>query len=523
MRRRFAGLLLGAAASLVSATAYAGPVELLDGVSINPVDPTHMVVPFRFGGGGMFVSRDSGKTLSWLCSAGIAPNAVNRNGRAFVGGDGAIYLGLFDGLVKGSADGCGFAPVPELDKKYIADLAADPIDPTRMYVITTNAMAENFVWVNDGTGTFAPMGTGVMQFLDSIDVVKVGEARRFYLTGVLTDVMTNEVTYSVRVSDDEAMTWTDEPYDIAQFGPEDKFAEFGIVAIHPQNPDHIVGRVWRKQAVDTLVYSTEQGKAGTWKLLAEPTEVDSVTFTSDGVLYFGDSDQKTKGVFVVEKTGDEPKLLSDAWKPNCLGWDEANKRLLGCGNFYLFGEVDTTSGELKPMLDLRCTEHMVECAGQEPMAMVCEPQALADFCHLSHWVIAPVCEQYDRGDEFDMYAAAQTFMCVDGQGVPKAESEAGAAGGGGSTATGTTTMAMSAAGAASCAPATSCAQQTTAGAQAQSNAGAGGAGATPPESSGGCSAVSGTRSERFGAWLFGLGIVALAVRGRRRSGPSTSA
>jgi hypothetical protein len=421
---------------------------------------------------------------------------------------------LFDGLIKGTADGCGFAPVPELDKKYIADLTGDPIDPKRMYIITTNANAENFVWVNDGSGTFTQLGTGAMQFLDSIDVVKVGDARRFYLTGVVTNVMTNEVKYSVRVSDDEAKTWSDEPYDMALFGPEDKFAEFAIVAIDPTNPDVVVGRVWRKQAVDTLVYSTERGKAGSWKLLAEPTEVDSVTYTPEGVLYFGDSDQNNNAVFVVEKTGDAPKQLSDTWRPTCLGWDEANKRLLGCGNFYLFGEVDTKSGELKPLLDLRCTEHMVECSGQESMQTVCEPQALADFCHLSHWVLAPVCSVYDRGPEYAMYAASQTFMCVDGFGVPKPEPTAGAAGGGGTGTTGT-----GAAGAASCAPQTECgAPNATAGAQAQSTAGSGGS--MPPQaqkSSGGCSAAAGApREEGWSAVLLGFGAFALVARGRRR-------
>jgi hypothetical protein len=495
---------MGAAVSVLgtSTIALAGPVEILEGVSINPVDPTHMIVPFRFGGGGMFVSKDSGKTLNWLCSAGIATNAVNRNGRAFLSGEGSIYLGLFDGLIKGNADGCGFAPVPELDKKYIADLTADPIDPKRMYVITTNAMVENFVWVNDGSGTFEPIGTGVTQFLDSIDVVKVGEARRYYVTGVVTNVMTNEVKYSVRVSDDDATTWTDDVYDMAAFGPEDKFAEFGIVAIHPQNPDHVVGRVWRKQAVDTLVYSTEKGKAGSWKLLAEPTEADSVAYTPQGVLYFGDSDQKTKGVWVVEKTGDAPKLLNDTWKPTCLGWDESNKRLLGCGNFYLFGEVDTTSGELTSLLDLRCAEHMVECPDQESMVKVCEPQAQADFCHLSHWVIAPVCDQYDRGPELATYADAQTFMCVDGHGVPKAEPGAGAAGGGG-------TGAVTRTAGAPAAPTV-----TTAGAEAQSSAGTGGS-TTPEKSSSGCSAVSGSSDERFGALLFALGLITFATRRRR--------
>jgi len=516
MWRRFAGLLIGAAASLVSTTALAGPVELLNGVSVDPADPSHMIVPYSFGGNGMFVSKDGGKTLSWLCSAGIAPNAVNRNGRAFIGGDSAIYLGLFDGLVKGSPDGCGFTPVPELDKKYIADLANDPIDTKRMYLITTNAMAENFVWMDDGSGTFAPIGTGVTQFLDTLDVVTVGEKRRFYVTGVVTNVMTNEVKYSVRVSEDDATTWTDDVYDVAQFGPMDKFAEFGIVAINPQNPDHIVGRVWRKMALDALVYSTEKGKAGSWKLIAEPNEVDSVTFSPEGVLYFGDSDQKSKGVWVVEKEGDAPKLLNDTWKPSCLSWDAASKRLLGCGNFYLFGEVDTTSGELKPLLDLRCTEHMVECPDQEEaIATVCEPQAQADFCHLSHWVIAPVCDQYDRGPELATFAASQTFMCVDGFGVSKDPAAGGAAGSG---AAGAGAPMMGAAGAApSCAPQSSCVGPVTAGAQAQSGAGTGGGGNEEKKSSGGgCSAISGSSEERFGGLLLSLGMLGLVARTRRR-------
>lgn len=512
MWRRFAGFVIGAVASLASTTALAGPVEVLNGVSINPADPSHLIVAYTYGGNGMFVSQDGGKTLRWLCSAGIAPNAVNRNGRAFVGGDGAIYLGLFDGLVKGSSEGCGFTPVPELDKKYIAALASDPIDSKRMYLITTNAMAENFVWVNDGSGTFMPMGTGVTQFLDTLDVVKVGDKRRFYVTGVVTDLMTNEVSYSVRVSDDDAMTWTDEPYDMKQFGPEDKYAEFGIVAINPQNPDHVVGRVWRKMAVDTLVYSTEQGKAGSWQLLAEPQEADSVAFTPEGVLYFGDSDQGHKGVWVVDKTGDAPKLLSDTWRPTCLRWDESQKRLLGCGNYYLFGEVDTSSGELSPLLDLRCAEHMVECADQE-LGKVCEPQALQDFCHVTHWLLAPVCQQYDRGADFATFAASQSFMCMDGLGVPKDESAppmSAAAGSGGSVAP------AGAAGAASC-TGTNCGGPTaTAGAQAQSSAGTGGSEAEPKKSSGGCRVAAGSSAERFSALLFGVGLVGLAVRGRRR-------
>jgi hypothetical protein len=498
---------------LVSSKASAGPVEILDGVSINPSDPQHLIVPYHYGGGGMFVSHDGGKTYGWLCAAGVSTNAVNRNGQAFLGGDGAIYLGLFDGLMKGTGDGCGFVGVPELDNKYIASVTGDPIDPKRTYIITTNPMADNGIWMNDGGGTFKPIGSTVQNFLDDLIVVKNGDKRRFYETGAVTNTETHEVKYSVRVSDDDAMTWTDDVYDIAQFGPRDMYAEFSIVAIDPTNPDRVIARVWRKMAVDTLVVSDAKGNAGSWKLLAEPTEVDAVTYTPEGVLYFGDDDQITKALYVVDKAGDAPRMINNEWKPICLHYDAINKRLLGCSNFFLFGSVDTTTGALDPMLDLRCAEKFVECPGQMPMAGVCRPQAEVDFCSLSHWLLAPVCDVYDRGSELPNYVAEQTIMCADGLGVPKAAGgvpSTGAAGGGATGAAGSagSSGAMSMSGAAGPPP------------------GSGGAGAAAPSGtqtspdkpaakSGGCAAAPG-QSRGSAALLAFLGGLLLLLRAGRR-------
>lgn len=525
MLNKLTAIVVSLGVCLVTATAVAGPVEQLEALSISPVNAAHMVVPYRYGGGGMFVSQDGGKTFGWLCSAGVATSSVNRNGRVQFGGDGQIYIGLFDGILRGAADGCGFTPVPEMAKKYVADITTDPIDPKRTYAITTTAMAENGIFMNDGSGTFAPFGSTIKQFLDRLFVVKTPEGRRFYETSVLTDAATNEVQYFVRVSNDDAKTWTDTPYDLAQFGPMDKFADFSLVAVNPQDPNHVVGRVTRNQAVDTLVFSTEQGKAGSWQLLAEPTQAEAVTFTPDGVLYFGDSDQTTKGLFVVDKVGAAPRKLSDKWKVLCLGWDTANKRLLGCSNFFLFGEVDTTSGDLKPLLDLRCAEKFVECPGQMPMSAVCEPLAQQDFCNLSHWVLAPLCDVYDRGPELAMYQAEQTIMCVNGLGVSKSEpgmTGTGAAGGGASTTAGAAAVSGSAGAAANaCASgaAGACAAPKPSGtAGTQSMPATSGPTSSPASSKGsGCSAVLGTQSRpAFGAVWAALGVLGFAACARRR-------
>lgn len=531
MKRRCAGLLMSAAVCLMSSNASAGPVEELIDISIDPANAMNLVVPYRYGGNGMFVSQDGGKTLRWLCSAGLGADLVNKTVVVHSGGDGSLYIGSSEGLLRGDGSGCGFEPVPELAMQYIGDIASDPIDPLRTYVVTTTAMTENGIYLKDGADAqFVAYGSRKQLFVNTLDVAMNGEARRFYETAVITDAATNDISYVVRMSEDEGMTWTEEVYDISQFGPEDNFASFRVVAVDPTNPDHIVAKVHRGNNLDTLVYSPDQGKAGTWQLVAEPKELGGAVFGSNGALYYGDSDNETRGLWVVESMGAAPKLLSDGWRVNCLAFDSANDRLLGCGDNTLFGEVDTDTGEISSTLDLRCAQYFVECPGQEEMSTVCEPQAQADFCHLTHWVIAPVCDIYDRGPLYPMYRDAQTFMCDGGTVVPKAASSGGAAGAAGMGAAaagaGVGTNAAGASGSRSMN-----AQPSAAGNGSASAAGEGSVTApAPSEDSGssgcGCSTVGRSRhgQAEAGSMYFGLGALGVVLGlWRRRARRSTDA
>jgi hypothetical protein len=105
---------------------HARPVELLDQVTFDTADPNHLLLGYQHGGHGLFVSDDAGRTLKWLCSTGIHTTASMRNGLLMViGGGGELYVGMFDGLLKGDSLGCGFAPVPELDKQFIKAIVPD--------------------------------------------------------------------------------------------------------------------------------------------------------------------------------------------------------------------------------------------------------------------------------------------------------------------------------------------------------------------------------------------------------------
>jgi|GEM_PF-3114765 len=430
---RFAWLWLSVlVAALSSTTVKAGPVELLDGVSVDPANPDNLVVSYLHGGGGLFVSEDGGATLKWLCSVGASLPSSNAALITYSSGDGSIYVGSYNGLWRGDKNGCGFAALPELDKKYIRAITGDPFEPKRTYFVTSNGgMVDNGIYMNDGSGAFSAFGTHARIFLSSLHVVKNGEARRFYETGVVTNAETNTVSYSVRVSDDDGTTWTEHIFDPTLFeSTEKRVQDFKLMGVDPTNPDRVVGLLSRPdKAADALVFSREQGKAGTWELIGSPAVGGAVAFGPDGALYFGDDNFASKGMFKVDQLGEQPKLISDVYRVSCLGYDAARSRLLGCADNYRFGAFDTSSGELTTLLDLRCAEHTVECADKPEIPMLCQPPGV-EFCKIDHWVIAPLCCVYER-DGFDTFAASQEIVCEGGVATPKPP----AAGEGGAPAT----------------------------------------------------------------------------------------
>lgn len=520
---------LGVLACAWSSTAQAGPMEILDAVSISPSKPDNMVLSYTYGSHGVFVSSDGGKTLKWLCSPGADITASNRTFVAFASGDGSLYWGNSNGLLRADADGCNFEVVPELAMKNVRAFAADPIKPERTYLATsTGMMADNGLFMREGEGDFVPFGSQFKKFIATLHVVKNGDARRFYETSVFSNVETNKVEYALRVSDDEAMTWTEEAFDTTQFPVMDKVeAVFEIVAIDPKNPDHVVAAMTRHmKAPDTLIFSKQKGKAGTWEKLAEVTELGGVAFNPDGELYFGDNDYMTKGLFKASSLGEAPKQVTDQIRITCLTWDESRKRLLGCSNNYHFGVLDTESGALTPMLDMRCAEHAVSCADKPEIQELCQPPAI-EFCKIDHWVIAPLCKVYDRGPDCAMYASTQGYTCEDGNAVPSPSSDAGVPASSNLNAQACTVGGAAAeAGSAAAGSGGSSAAAAGSGASAGRASAAAGGGQSAGDAAGGggekssgcsCSAVGAAGKSQAGLFAFGMLMLGFGLRRKLRA------
>jgi hypothetical protein len=500
--------LLALSVCLLTSKVHAGPVELFTGVSVDPKMPNSLALKYIYGGGGLFMSTDAGMNFQMLCYSAIDPSVERDVSTVYISGNESIYIGVFDGLWRGDKSGCNWQSIADLKGKWVSDIAGDPTDPAVTYAVTSNGTGLNSVYMNDGkSDIWTVFGSQSELFLNTLHVVKTSAGKRFYETAVkttttmdpTTGMAVDDIHYTVRVSDDNAKTWTESDFGPPdQYGPKDPLAEVRVLAVDPNNPDHILAAVTRDMDVDDLVYSASQGKA--WMPLGKVTTLQAAVFKPDGSLVYGDDSQDSPGLFVIDKIGDNPRQISKDWKVGCLQYDATHTRMYACKDWQ-FGTADLTTGAFSLMLDMRKADKFVECPGKPPAADTCKTQLLAAYCGISHYPEAPLCCGYPRPG-------------YDPVGCGGASGASGAAAGGMS---GGAAGMSSAAGGAGMAAAGSMAAPATAGSAAGRAAAGSGGSALPPKAKSGCS-VATPGHATSPAWLalaVGLSVVAGGWRRRR--------
>ena len=507
-------LCLTLAAIALAGTAHAGPVEKFSDSSSNAAT---IALAYEYGSGGFFLSNDKGAHFKLLCS-----NAVDANVRDHATlrvSDEGIYLGVYDGAWLGDKNGCGWKRVPELEGQWTGAMAGDPVDPKITYYATSAGAKPNGLYKRDTSGKWAEFGTKSDVFINSLDVVKISSGKRYYASAVRSvpssdPMMPDTPHYMVRISEDEAKTWTENEFGPAdQYGSKDPQAEMKIVAIDPTNPDRIVVRAARTEGSDELLFSPMQGKAGSWVKIGQGKDLRGVAFAPDGKLYYGDNDQETPGFFKVDNLGDSPKQLNNGWKVSCLRWDANNDRMFACHDWQ-FGSANLDTGAFSPMLDMRSVDSFVDCPGEAPVSMRCQSQLLAAYCGQGHYEYASVCSVYDPVRPWFVPMSADAGGSSGAAGAAGMSAAVGGAGGSGSGASGNGGAGASASG-------TTGLAGTRASAGTSAQAGTGSAGTTaPPKSGSGCSCMApvgpNLRASDALAGLGALGGVWL-VRRRRRT------
>jgi MYXO-CTERM domain-containing protein len=402
----FASLSCIALPALLPAPAGAGPVEQLVQVAMHPSDPQTLLLRYKFGGEGLFVSHDGGMTWGLVCNTFIDPSTSARNGVAAVGGDGALFLGVFGGLWQADEAGCGWEITSGVGERWVTDVAHDPEDPEVLYAVTANGGegTENGILKRESGDSWSELGAQEeMLMIFRMYVVSTGsDSRRFVqsttrgmLPRTIDGLETMVPNYVIRVSDDDAESFQEFSY----VAPDD--GSFFLAAVDPSNPDRMVAYVDRDESggkADPVLVSLDGGQS--FEPYLEVSDVSGIVITSDGRVLIGDrgvSDlDLPKGIWSAPSVEDEPTELVTDWAASCLGYHAATDVVYACnltGVGRPFGTLDPETGDFTALAKLTEMQSMVQCEGVD-MAEACRVQLCRDYCLVGHFPNAPLCEVY---------------------------------------------------------------------------------------------------------------------------------
>lgn len=513
------------AACMIARPAHAGPVEALVQVALHPKDPKVMALRYEYGGEGVFITQDGGATWGYVCNSYIDPSMNARRGMLSVAGDGAMLLGVFDGVWEGDKNGCDWALGDTLKGKWVPDIAQDPTDPDVLYAITSNGNegALNGVVKRDASGAWSDLGAKEAMLITRLRVVKNGDGVRLYESAVngmtLTTVNGMEQAfpnYFIRFSDDLGETWQEFPFVSMEVGA------FRLMAVDPSNPDRIVAWIDRDvstQNQDSIMVSSDKGE--TFTEYTKVTDLGGIDIADDGRVWIADRGATTdpdapRGLFAAANLDTAPTLLAGDQSYSCVAYRDDADKLYAC-QLRKFGSVDLESGEFTALFTFNKVEHFVQCGGTD-MAGVCEMQLCRDYCALGHFPETPMCVAYQTMTCGPCAAIPEAPGCTKPGGMAGSGGSGGsggsAAGGGGASGnTGSMTAGVGGGGA-------------TAGEGGSGKSGGEAGQGEPPKDDGdggGCSAVNAgaaraePRGAHCGQWLLAVFGLGLWLRKRERS------
>jgi hypothetical protein len=166
---------------------------------VDPADPAHVLVRSTFG---VLQTFDAGASWTWICEEAVSPRGF-QDPEALIMGDGAILLGLVDGIARGERAGCGWSrELSGIDGRAVNDLIRHPTLSARAYaavILTLDGLYGGQVLsTSDGGSTWAPTGDVLMDTYPVTLEIARSRPERLYL-GANDSSISNG---SIGVSDD---------------------------------------------------------------------------------------------------------------------------------------------------------------------------------------------------------------------------------------------------------------------------------------------------------------------------------
>ncbi len=204
-------------------------------VTVRRGHPEDMFVGATFGA---VISRDSGKTWSWIC-----PEAMNYGGwrpETFLWQpDGTLLAATGAALIRSNDGGCTWTVHDYFKSRGLwpMGLASPPSNPSRLWVTTGRTASPNGVFrSDDGGATFTRvLGSDTSVFT----AVKVApsDPRRIYVSG---GTATGQRIYR---SDDEGATWEEIAHPFPEYSEYSRAYDLFVLRVADTDPDRLWARI----------------------------------------------------------------------------------------------------------------------------------------------------------------------------------------------------------------------------------------------------------------------------------------
>jgi len=356
-----------------------------------------MVLAYVQGGQGLLFSDDGGLHFALRCGAAVSSSFTKSRAPLWLTSDGAALLGTFEGLVRGSAEGCGFGMDDGLAGLQVADFARDPRDAAVTFVATANARDGQATGLGrlDPGGTFTPLGasdTGSAEQLE-VSMNRLGVAQRadaglrFYASGLRADAA-GDYHPIIRHSDDDGASWVS--FDV----PGADGARVLLIGVDPTHPERIAIALSRDSSPDSVLVSEDAGQSFEPRL--DIFELGASRVAPDGRLWVGDAGGEAEysqpgGLYLFDDFAAPARKLA-TFPVRCLGYRAEPEQMFACQRS-TFGRVDPQTGSFTELSSLSEVGGFVACEG-EALAPVCKPQLCDNWCGVLHYASAPLCDAY---------------------------------------------------------------------------------------------------------------------------------
>lgn len=322
---------------------------------------------------GFVISDDGGASFHYVCEEALDYGTRNYDPPFAMDRDGRLHVGLFDGLVRASADRCVYQRSSAFADLLVTDLDNDPTGSV-VAAVAAPAFpgARNHVYRSDDGGeTFVALGEGLSGLtFDTLEMAPT-DTRRVYLSG-LTFTPRRVVIYR---SDDGGATLREMP-----FTPPAMLDGAYIAAVDPRDADivYVRGTLAPTDASATrgtvLLRSRDGGN--TWEELARTRgAMLGFAISDDGrTLWMGGPDAADR-LQRSDDGGTTWKRISDV-EVLCLRQHAGV--LYVCANYlsagYALGRSHDGGSTIEPLVRFEDVDGVFACPRGSPETDLCAPR-----------------------------------------------------------------------------------------------------------------------------------------------------